>query len=109
MEAVQADLQNRGWFLSESGIARLKDGIEKEEPSVDDLTDLRQIASSKLPQDIQSLSCVPSPLVLQLQQVLNLSAPTQHQVERPKLLQLSLTDGKKKLKTVEILGELEDV
>ena len=49
-----------------------------------------------------------APLVLQLQEVVNIAAPLQHQVEHPRMLRAVFTDGgKKKIKGVEMAGKVD--
>jgi hypothetical protein len=49
-----------------------------------------------------------APLVLQLQEVVNIATPLQHQVEHPRMLRAVFTDGgKKKIKGVEMAGKVD--
>ncbi|CAG8613429.1 2213_t:CDS:2, partial [Acaulospora colombiana] len=102
-------------YLSEEGLTDIQASLETEQSSLDVVikealnTDLRSIGRGILPRDLSKQKTISGPLVLQLLSVLNLSTPAQDQQATPRLFQLTFTDGVKKIKGIEILGEVEGV
>ncbi|CAG8450650.1 5249_t:CDS:2 [Paraglomus occultum] len=117
MNSLKDELEKSGWFLNEEGISQIADTLECdiEALTVQQIiaealnTDLRHISSGSLPRDITTKSHVSSPLVLQILSITNLSTPQQNQSNFPRLLQIEFTDGKKKVKGFEMLGEVEGI
>ncbi|CAG8615414.1 13017_t:CDS:2 [Acaulospora morrowiae] len=107
-------LKSEGWYLSEDGLADIRENLEVEQPSLGEIikealnTDLRSISRGILPRDLTNQKSITGPLVLQLLSIINLSTPAQNQQVTPRLFQLTFTDGVKKIKGIEILGEVED-
>jgi hypothetical protein len=51
---------------------------------------------------------IPSPCVLQVLEVRNIAMPSVNQIEKPRLLSVTFTDGsKKKYKAAEVLGQVD--
>ncbi|XP_065652161.1 tudor domain-containing protein 3 isoform X2 [Hydra vulgaris] len=100
------ELKNKGWYLSESGfkccIAALD--LKPSHSQVDDIIkialnhDLHHIGDNVLPENISSGQCtfINGPIVLQVHKQSNISAPSINQESSsvPRLLKLTLTDGK---------------
>ncbi|XP_045205622.2 tudor domain-containing protein 3-like [Mercenaria mercenaria] len=93
-------LQEKGWFLSEEGIAQCTQGGKSDAESVIKTalnTDLREIGKGWLPEDINRgrADYVQGPGVLQLQKIRNVSAPKDNEESQfaPRLMKLVLTDG----------------
>uniref|UniRef100_T2M5V4 Tudor domain-containing protein 3 n=1 Tax=Hydra vulgaris TaxID=6087 RepID=T2M5V4_HYDVU len=100
------ELKNRGWYLSENGfkccIAALD--LKTSHSQVNDIIkialnhDLHHIGDNALPENISSGQCtfINGPIVLQVHKQSNISAPAinQESSSAPRLLKLTLTDGK---------------
>lgn len=98
---MEAQLKNKGWFLTNEGMELCKEGLVK--PSVDTLT------QRALDIDLRLLSCgnqddankgktdsVQGPLILQIQKIRNVAAPKINEDSNyaPKLLRIQLSDGR---------------
>lgn len=70
--------------------------------------DLRLLTTKGFNKTSEKLDALPTPLVLQVLEVRNIAMPSVNQVEKPRLLSVTWTDGsKKKFKSVESLGKVE--
>ena len=100
---MDTQLTQKGWFLSELGLRKCKDGCARTNPTVTDIInialayDLRQISRECLPDNINSgqITSLNGPVVLQVQKVRNLSAPmiNQESIAAPRMFKLNVTDG----------------
>jgi hypothetical protein len=71
-------------------------------------SDLRQFCKGEIGKEMPEI--IKAPLILQLQEVVNIAAPMQHQVEHPRMLRAIFTDGgKKKIKGVELHGKVDSL
>lgn len=67
---------------------------------------MKQFCKGEIGKDMPGT--IKPPHVLQLQEVVNIAAPLQHQVEHPRMLRAIFTDGgKKKIKGVEMHGKVD--
>ncbi|KAF1804025.1 hypothetical protein FB192DRAFT_1278466 [Mucor lusitanicus] len=108
-----AEFEAKGWFLSQEGIdliAAENDGVSTLEDYIacaKDM-DLRLLTTKGFNKTAEKPSEIPSPLVLQVLEVRNVAMPSVNQVEHPRLLSVTFTDGsKKKYKGVEVLGKVD--
>ncbi|KAI8384336.1 uncharacterized protein BYT42DRAFT_492763 [Radiomyces spectabilis] len=111
------EFESKGWYLSEEGLALIEDEFDDDKgtQTVDDYIatalhmDLRQLSSKGFRKgDMQPVSTLPSPLVLQLLEVRNVAMPLAHQTDAPRLLRITFTDGgKKKWTGVEYFGAVD--
>ncbi|CAG8807623.1 13622_t:CDS:2 [Gigaspora margarita] len=114
-QELKSQLESKGWYLSDEGLADIQENLENEQPNVEDIikealnTDLRQVGRGILPRDVSEKKEITGPLVLQLLSIINLSTPLQNQQTTPRLFQLTFTDGAKKIKGIEIFGHVEKV
>lgn len=70
--------------------------------------DLRLLTTKGFNKIAEKPTEIPSPLVLQVLEIRNIAMPSINQVETPRLLSITFTDGsKKKYKAVEVLGKVE--
>ncbi|CAG8627298.1 19603_t:CDS:2 [Dentiscutata erythropus] len=112
---IKSQLESKGWYLSDEGLAYIQENFESEQPSTEEIvkealnTDLRQVSRGILPRDVSEKKEISGPLVLQLLSIINLSTPLQNQQATPRLFQLTFTDGAKKVKGIEIFGHVENV
>jgi len=96
-------LEEQGWYLSEDGLKQCIELTGQKDPSIQKIVsvalnqDLRQLGEKILPENINSgqVKTIDGPIVLQLQKIKNVSAPTIHQDSQgaPRMLKLNLTDG----------------
>ncbi|CAJ0745362.1 11618_t:CDS:2 [Entrophospora sp. SA101] len=114
-EELKNHLDSLGWILNDKGLIDLQNILETEQLTHNDIIkellnkDLRRIGRGAFKDDFSNAKNISGPLVLQLLSIINLSTPLQDQREIPRLLQLTLTDGIKKIKGVEMLGKVENV
>nr|CAG8593516.1 5669_t:CDS:2 [Entrophospora candida] len=114
-EELKIHLDSLGWILNDKGLIDLQNILETEQLTHNDIIkellnkDLRRIGRGAFKNDFSNAKNISGPLVLQLLSIINLSTPLQDQREIPRLLQLTLTDGIKKIKGVEMLGKVENV
>ncbi|KAI9289630.1 hypothetical protein BC943DRAFT_349238 [Umbelopsis sp. AD052] len=106
------EFRKAGWNLTEEGVTLLKEWTELENPTFDDClsvalnSDMRQFCKGGIGKEMPQV--IAAPLVLQLQEVVNIATPMQHQMEHPRLLRATFTDGgKKKIKGVEMRGKVD--
>ncbi|KAG2177842.1 hypothetical protein INT43_003089 [Umbelopsis isabellina] len=112
MSITIEQFQKDGWKLTEEGLNLLKEWTEVEEPTFEHClqvalnSDLKQFCKGEIGKEMPST--ISPPHVLQLQEVVNIAAPLQHQVEHPRMLRAVFTDGgKKKIKGVEMHGKVD--
>ncbi|KAI8061035.1 hypothetical protein BC940DRAFT_245615, partial [Gongronella butleri] len=116
-EMVTVDaLEKLGWFVTAEGIELVKEQAEEPVETIDQWVraaqdvDLRDLVDKGFRKgDLTKLDALPSPLVLQVLQIQNVTMPSIHQnVETPRLLRFTFTDGsKKKWIGAEILGRVD--
>eukprot|EP00112_Aurelia_sp_Birch-Aquarium-sp1_P016890 Seg3865.2 transcript_id=Seg3865.2/GoldUCD/mRNA.D3Y31 product="Tudor domain-containing protein 3" protein_id=Seg3865.2/GoldUCD/D3Y31 len=100
---MEAELQREGWYMSEKGLQHCRDLCSNRSPTAKEIianalhTDIRQIGKQILPADINKGkdSEINGPIVLQIQKVRNVSAPTTKEDSSfaPRMLKFTLTDG----------------
>jgi hypothetical protein len=67
---------------------------------------MRQFCKGEIGKEMPQM--IKAPLILQLQEVVNIATPIQHQMEHPRMLRATFTDGgKKKIKGVEMRGKVD--
>jgi hypothetical protein len=67
---------------------------------------MRQFCKGEIGKEMPDV--ITAPRILQLQEVVNIATPLQHQLEHPRLLRATFTDGgKKKVKGVEMRGKVD--
>ena len=98
-----SQLQEQGWHLSEEGLALCKEATGQKDPTCAKVIssalnkDLRNISQRYFPENINSgqVKSIQGPIVVQLQKIRNVSAPTINQDSQgaPRMLRLNLTDG----------------
>ncbi|KAI8364336.1 hypothetical protein EDC96DRAFT_444331 [Choanephora cucurbitarum] len=104
----------KGWFLSQEGVELIA-SENPEAKSLDDFItiakdmDLRSISTKGWNKTGDKITHLPTPLVLQLLEVRNTAMPSTNQVEKPRLLSATFTDGKKKYKGAEVLGKVDSL
>jgi hypothetical protein len=78
------DFAKLGWSLSPEGLDYLLSEFEEENPRIHDVikialdTDLKHIATPKLPEDLNQCGKIIGPMILQVNKVRNVSAPKIH-------------------------------
>ena len=100
---MNSQLQEQGWHLSEEGLALCKQATGQKDPTFTKVIsaalnkDLRNIGERFFPENINSgqVKSIQGPVVVQIQKIRNVSAPTINQDSQgaPRMLKLNLTDG----------------
>ncbi|KAF7726469.1 tudor domain-containing protein 3 [Apophysomyces ossiformis] len=100
----------KGWYITEKGLELIKEQLGQQDGTLEDY--LRVALDASVPLDLRQLneagipkpdpSEFPCPAVLQIADVRNVAVPAAHQVEKPRLLRITFTDGKRKFHGVEL-------
>ncbi|KAI8991681.1 hypothetical protein BDF20DRAFT_810913 [Mycotypha africana] len=109
------DFEAKGWFISQEGINLIAE-THPEAKSLDDYIqcakdmDIRSLTTQGFNKTEEKLTQIPSPVVLQVTEVRNISIPSTNQAEQhPRQLSVLLTDGKAKFKAVEMNGKVDGI